>query len=631
MRHWLLCIISLVGLSVWAQTASTDTVDLGGVEVTAHRYERFGAGTHVTKYPLDDRPDLAAYSLADQMRAQAAITIKGYGPSGLNTLSVRGAGASQTAVVWQGFNLQSTMNGQHDLALLPVFFLDEVALQHGPASALYGSGTAGGALHVGSTPSFDDRFGTRALVSMGSFGHQAGGLQLNHSDKHWASDTRLYGQMQQNDFSYINTSRAGMPEDTLTNSALHQWGLQHQDRFLLGKQQRLDIGVLHLKTDREIPPAMWQLESTASQSDQNTRAYADWVYCGKQWSAQLKGGWLYEQINYKGYSTAPVALNEASNWVVAPSVQFYPSAQHLIEVGGQWLYSEAVADGYPEGKNLSEPALFAAYRWHLKSVPLKLNVSARQAWRDNQPLPVVPSVGFMYRISASFTVRGQVARAYRMPTLNDLYWEPGGNPDLRAEHGWSEEAGLVWSAKVKKGWSGGADVTVFHEQLKDQIVWVPGGFIWSPQNVGLVRSMGLEGQTHVKYSLGDWQGKLTFAVQYAAARDISSGEPEPLVYSPDWRGTSTFMISWRNIALNYTQQWTAERLANASGSKMLDPFYIADLSIHGEIYLAEHSFDPFVSIRNITNTSYQTVVSRPMPGIHGVVGFQYYFTKSKSK
>ena len=35
-----------------------------------------------------------------------------------------------------------------------------------------------------------------------------------------------------------------------------------------------------------------------------------------------------------------------------------------------------------------------------------------------------------------------IGRNYHIPSMNDLYWVPGGNPDLLAEDAWNGELGL---------------------------------------------------------------------------------------------------------------------------------------------------------------------------------------------
>ena len=38
-----------------------------------------------------------------------------------------------------------------------------------------------------------------------------------------------------------------------------------------------------------------------------------------------------------------------------------------------------------------------------------------------------------------------MGKVYRFPTINDLYWNPGGNRNLNPENGYSADFGLLWT------------------------------------------------------------------------------------------------------------------------------------------------------------------------------------------
>ena len=49
---------------------------------------------------------------------------------------------------------------------------------------------------------------------------------------------------------------------------------------------------------------------------------------------------------------------------------------------------------------------------------------------------------FGYAIKQLFKplkLKVNAAKVYRLPTLNDLYWSPGGNPNLKPEEGFTYE------------------------------------------------------------------------------------------------------------------------------------------------------------------------------------------------
>ena len=66
-------------------------------------------------------------------------------------------------------------------------------------------------------------------------------------------------------------------------------------------------------------------------------------------------------------------------------------------------------------------------------------------------MPLVFTLGSEYhpfkKINLSFS--GNISSNYRYPSLNDLYWDLFGNPDLKPEQDYAIEAGSVYNFLTK--------------------------------------------------------------------------------------------------------------------------------------------------------------------------------------
>ena len=87
-------------------------------------------------------------SLSELLSHQSAIHIKSYGNGNIATTSMRGGNANHTAILWNGLNIQNAMLGQTDLSIIPSAFFDQISLEYGGASAMWGSGAIGGSIHL---------------------------------------------------------------------------------------------------------------------------------------------------------------------------------------------------------------------------------------------------------------------------------------------------------------------------------------------------------------------------------------------------------------------------------------------------------------------------------------------------
>ena len=81
-------------------------------------------------------------------------------------------------------------------------------------------------------------------------------------------------------------------------------------------------------------------------------------------------------------------------------------------------------------------------------------------------------------------VKGNVAYNYRFPGMNDLYWRPGGNPEVKPEDGYSYDASVAYRKQLCRGLSLDAEVSGYLMYIDNWILWLPkdgNQWIWTPQ------------------------------------------------------------------------------------------------------------------------------------------------------
>ena len=113
--------------SIVARGQQTDTLRTFEVSEALSGLESFSR----IEFAFDS---LSSQSL-DEVLEQSPVYLKNYGQGQLATLSIRGNGASQTQVFWNGFKINSPTLGQTDLSLLPTFFLNSATLNYSGASS----------------------------------------------------------------------------------------------------------------------------------------------------------------------------------------------------------------------------------------------------------------------------------------------------------------------------------------------------------------------------------------------------------------------------------------------------------------------------------------------------------------
>ncbi|QQR94477.1 MAG: Plug domain-containing protein [Bacteroidota bacterium] len=119
-KNYLLIIFSIICTNIQAQT---DTFHIKVVNIEALRQQDATPGLKFEKIDSISLKQFNTESLSDLLSAESGVLIKNYGPGSLASSSIRGGNANQTAVIWNGFNINNPMLGQTDFSIIPEFLL----------------------------------------------------------------------------------------------------------------------------------------------------------------------------------------------------------------------------------------------------------------------------------------------------------------------------------------------------------------------------------------------------------------------------------------------------------------------------------------------------------------------------
>lgn len=608
---------------------SLRTVLLDSATITASRGNSFSEGQLVTK--LSARPLEA--NLSDLLAREGHFFVKGYGLGSIATSSMRGLGASQTAVLWNGINLNSSMLGLSDLSLLFGSASDDVYLQEGGGSALFGSGAVGGAIRMESKPQYSKGWSGGAHLSYGSFTDARVAAEVGFGGSKLSVRLRGNAQQADNDFSFVNTTQPDAPLQRQPNAAVRNISLASDIFWRITPKQQLAIHAWYLGSARQVPPNMNVPKSLENQEDQSLRLIAKWQWLlGSKLHWLSKAAWLTDVIDYRNPNIGLRTLSTAQTRLAETELQWQLHPSLLLNVGAQVTQLWAEVPNYRRSPGQLRHALFASLKTSHGRLSLAANVRAE--WMDGRWQALSPSLGTTWRHSSSLSFRAQASRSYRLPTFNDLYWLDGfakGNPALQPEQGWSGEVGTDW-VSGKMAVAG----TVFSHWLEDYILWQPDGRgVWTPENEGLVWARGAKVTASRHFDFTNPKIQLLVKANYSFTQSTrlraryAQEEGQQMVYVPLHQGGLSFSLSYRSLELLYQHQLVSERFTTASGSQYLPHYHIGYLSLSGKLIYCKHNkqkplaFRYFMRLNNLWNTRYQVIESRAMPGLNAQVGLGF--------
>ena len=610
-RPQFILILLLCPLLAYAQPDSV--VQLKGVEVQVQRFSLSEELLPVQQLDTSPVALLTASSLSDKLTRESGVFVKSYGSSGIATLSMRGLGAAHTLLLWNGMPVNSPMLGLYDLALVPVFLSGRVRIQQGGGGPLAGSGAVSGVIFI--DDDIPHETGTRAelLAGAGSFGSRQLGAGIRIGNGRWTSATRIYQQSANNDFNY--TTPEGVRKQQ-RHATFRQAGFSQQIGYR-NRHQRLELNLFGLKNDREIPPQLLSEVCLQEQEDMTARGNLLYSTVFRTLYLKVNAGLNHERIRYRD---PMIRLDDASrSTTLRGAVEaLLPAGRHFrVQLLAEWLHARAVTTGYamPQAQDQQSAALKVLYR----TTGLHVDAAVRMGLFDGKGIPVLPTLQFRIPLPADIYLRGDFSRVYRVPTLNDRFWSPGGNESLVPEEGISAGTGAGWELRKKKT-TLSISAGIFYSRLNRAIVWLPGtDAIYRAVNMHSMLLYGGEATGTFSYASGNWRAGFTFTPVYTISK-ISDNHPQTgetggqMIYTPKLLYRLQGDLRYKAWGLSWYQQYTGYRYTTIDHTHYLDPFSLAEIILSCDSHIRKSRTTFTISVKNLFDENYQAVAWRPMPG-----------------
>lgn len=667
----LILLFILLPFSLAAQKGSSDKpVDLGEVTVTARRILS-DIGIQKTELDSSALRENITNSLAEVLSQNSTIFIKSYGRATLSTASFRGTAPSHTQVTWNDIKINSPMLGMVDFSLIPSYFIDEANLFHGGSSTGVTGGGLGGAITLNTSPAKEDGLNLRYIQGISSFDTYDEFLRVTYGNDKWKSSTRVLYSSSDNDFKYTNYDTKvpikdgddniigwENPVQRNRNGGFKDLHLLQELYYNAANGSRWGLYAWYTNSERGIPKLSVDKKDdnlTKSQQDENTlRMGASWDKHNENLSLSGKAGYTYTDMKYvykRGLGNGEMAdmINSRSyvntmfgkfgaqyflsdKWLfigdLTANQHFVDSRDRAIKtIGG-----ERRIVGYDKGRIEISGFVSAKYT---PTKRLGLAVNLREEYNKDSFSPLIPGFFVDYLVSkkGNIVLKASIAKNHRYPTLNDLYFMPGGNPSLKTEKGYTYDGGAEFMLKNKHMTFKG-EISAYNSYINDWILWLRAleGAYMTPVNVKKVRSYGLEGKGKFSARINKkWM--LELEGNYAITKSINKGgdsDPDSpykvgnaigkqLPYIPEYSSSAIGRLSWKKWTFTYKWIYYSERFTTSSNDTdtrvgRLGAYYMNDISLEKQIGFRWADCSLKVSVNNLFDEEYQSELSRPMAG-----------------
>lgn len=643
----LFVLFAMLPLAASAQEADS-LYSIAEFEVTAHLLTKeVAAVAPMQQMHSDDFASLATHTAADAMRHFAGVSVKDYGGvGGLKTVSVRGLGATHTAVSFDGVVVGNCMAGQIDLGRFAANGLESISLHVGQADDMFSSARAlasGGLVSmVSRRPQWNERcYQVEEQWQIGSFGYvePSGNVYIKLGENTWTGCSYVSSYSHgRYPYQLLNGSKISTEQRSNTDVTQLQgdWELHHQ--FEKGGQ--LDTKLYAYASERGLPGAviLYNSHSTERLADRNFFAQA-------RYSTQWDDRWQLQSVlkytyGWNQYTDTNVKYEGGSQIDENLQHEYYAQATLLYRPTTEWTFSFA-EDGFVNTLSSNLPscpfptrftsltALQAQYRNHClnaKGMLLGTVVTEHSPVVGRSPLTVkcMPSLSASLRPFGDlpFYLRMLYKNTFRMPTFNELYYLRSGNRALQPESANEYNMGITWQVQQ---WGILRDMILtadgYFNQVKDKIVAFPTTYVWRMANYGRVHVAGLDAVINGHIDVASCLS-LTFGVGYTLQYAIDMTDPQSrsygcqLPYTPKHSGSGRLQIDMPWFDIGYSVLWSGERysMAEQITRYRLAPYAEHTMTLSRSFPVSEAEFMIRVEAINFTNAQYQIIQYYPMPG-----------------
>jgi vitamin B12 transporter len=644
----------VIGVMPYCAFAQTDTVKrLNDVKIQSLVTPGVQTITPAQSISSADFVHYNAFTVADAISDFAGVIIKDYGGiGGLKTVSVRGLGASHTAVLYDGVEINDSETGQIDLSKFNLNNVQKITLYNAqppeicmPATSFASASvlsivttkpvltllkpyliTAG--IKAGSFGLINPYLQWQQRVSntwsfiLNTYTENANGrykfkgatnypdsvITRNNSDVsaqqvdgalYWAkSDSNKFNLH----FNYYNSDR-GLPGAASYNVTPSTQRLWNQDFFTQAGYERIWNNSLHLLLNTKI--------------SQSYLRYFDPNFDNIQGELDQR----FTQREF--YQSATLAYHLLSNWEVSYAVD-----ASVNNLGILFNYPDPT---FPDPTRLTILNVLASnlVLGKLRIQGDLLNTYITETVKTGQPAQPrnIYSPTLMATLqpfaNSDFQLRAFYKNIFRNPTFDDLYYQEVGNPDLKPEFTDQYDIGSTY-AKTLSDFFYYVAITAdaYYNHVTNKIVFLPTSlYPGSIVNFGKVDIEGLDASLKTQVKLAEnLKGILSLNYSYQKAQNVtdptSSIYLNQLPYTPKNTIALNTGIDYNHLGIYYNQIISSSKYYTNDN---LPYDYIPGYSISNAS--ANYHFTtynkPLVAsfeVNNLFNKSYYVVHSYPMPG-----------------
>ncbi len=589
-----------------AFTANDSTEVLATVVLTDAKLESFSVGQTLQQFG-DSVLTYNAPSLITLLEYNTPIYFKQNGLGMVSSPSFRGTTASQTAVLWNGININSNFNGQTDFSTVNAGVYDQVAVRAGGGSLVYGSGAIGGTVHLNTSLEFDKPLSNQVYLGYGSFNTLDARYHVKYGTEKWSFNFAATRNSSDNDYEFQMRDGQNTNGQFYNTSANLAIGWKPNTRNKLAYYGEIYDGKRHF-------PIYYGTEIRTKYGDFNFRNLLEWETHFGRFTSNLKTAFLREHYEYyPDIDREKHSFGKATTVLGKYDLSFKPTSKTLLNASLSHRYTEGQgSDVQADIRNISSLGLLFK---HQLIGQLKYQIGVRKEITNAYESPFLYALGIAYQPTSFYTIKLSTSKNFRRPTFNDLYWTQSGNPDLRAEESQQVELGNSFKFKSVE-----LTLTAYFNDIEDMIHWLPtSSGLFAPVNEDHVQTYGFEGLLNWHKQFGEHQVGVAGTYAYTISENVKTHKQ--LIYVPYHKATLNGTYGYKQWRFNVQTLYNGEVFLHSDNAPQykLPGYFLVNAGLSYTLG-KKNTYELGVQVRNIFNKAYANVKRYELPGTN----FNFY-------
>lgn len=553
-------------------------------------------------------------NLSEVLRFQSPVYVKENGRGAVSSPSFRGTTAQQTAFVWNGININSQFLGQGDVNNIALFGYDQMEVKAGGGSVIYGSGAIGGSIHLNNDLRYNQGFKGVFNSEIASFGTFNNYMTSSFSNENFSFKATGSHSISENDYevtelrNYINRN-GQYYKSNLNLAAAYKIDNQHQLSWI----SEVFDGKQHY-------PVFFESQTPTKYETQNFRSLLSWDWKTSQFNNILRAAVTEENFQYFANLEQPeTSGGMGKNYIIKNDFNYFITRKWNVNIIGEFQQNQAEGIGTSGIGDIRRNVFsVAGLLRYITSSKVSFEAGIKKDFVEGFESPVLYSFSGKWKATDWYQMNVNASKNFRFPSFNDLYWTPGGNPNLKPET--SLQADM--NHEFRKG-DFKLILSPYYIRIKDMLRWIntPMGY-WVPFNTNQVESYGLESQLTYEKQFNNHQLKINAGYIYTKSTDLEINKQ--LMYVPLHKIFGNIDYSYRFIrvyaqgmynGLTYTE-------SNEKRSEALKPYFVMNAGISATVLT---NYTVGFKVNNIFDEIYETIAFYPLPKRNYSIQFNINF------